>query len=63
MKLKGKIIEKYGSLGKFAKELNISRTSMSKKMNCQSGFSQSDIEKWSSMLDIKSSEYGTYFFN
>ena len=62
-KLRGKIIEKYGSQEKFAKEIGISRVSMSKKLNGKAGFSQKDIQEWSKLLCIDCSEYGTYFFN
>lgn len=62
-KLRGKIIEVYGSQENFAKELGISRTSLSKKMNCKSGFSQADMTKWGELLSIHISQYGEYFFN
>ena len=61
-KLRGRIIEKFGSQDNFAKEIGISKNSLSKKLNCKSGFSQSDITKWSELLEIDSSEYGAYFF-
>lgn len=61
-KLRGRIIEKYGSQDKFAEELGQSRNSVSKKMNCKAGFSQSDIVKWSTLLDVSTEEYGEYFF-
>lgn len=60
--LRGRIIAKYGTQGKFAEKLGISRNSMSKKMNCETGFSQEDIIVWSELLDIKPEEYGVYFF-
>lgn len=61
-KLRGRIIEMYGSQDKFADQLNLSKNSMSKKMNCKVGFSQSDIVKWSTLLNISVDEYGEYFF-
>lgn len=42
-KLRGRIIEMYGTQGKFAEKLGISKNSVSKKMNCQTEFSQADI--------------------
>lgn len=62
-KLRGRIIETYGSQDKFAEKLGTSRNSVSKKMNCKTGFSQADIVKWSLLLNIKIDEYGEYFFN
>lgn len=61
-RLRGRIIEKYGSQEKFAETIGISSNSMSKKMNGRTGFSQRDIVKWSYLLDIKAPEYGEYFF-
>lgn len=62
-RLRGRIIEKYGSQEKFAEAIGISSNSMSKKMNCKTGFSQKDMVKWSELLDIKKSEYSEYFFS
>lgn len=61
-KLRGKIKEVFGSQENFAKEIGISNTSLSKKLNCKSGISQSDIKKWSELLSIDSDDYGAYFF-
>ena len=61
-RLRGRIIEKYGSQEKFAETIGMSSNSMSKKMNGRTGFSQRDIVKWSHLLDIKAPEYGEYFF-
>ena len=62
-KLRGRIIEMYGSQEKFADSLGISRVAMSNKLNCKSGFSQNDIVKWSKLLSIERADYGAYFFN
>lgn len=62
-KLRGRIIEKFGSFGCFAKEIGLSNNSLSKKLTGKTGISQEDIEKWSDLLDIETSEYGVYFFN
>lgn len=61
-KLRGKIIEKFGTQEKFAKEIGISETALSKKMQCKTGISQSDICLWSRLLEILPKEYGEYFF-
>ena len=60
--LRGRIVEKYGTQARFAQELGISQTTMSEKMNCKSGFSQMDIEKWRKLLDIEAIDIGRYFF-
>jgi transcriptional regulator with XRE-family HTH domain len=61
-KLRGRIVEKYGTLSNFAEALGITLVVVSQKMNNKSGFSRADIEKWSNLLDISSSEYDVYFF-
>lgn len=62
-KLKGRIIELYGTQRAFAKKLGISQNSLSKKLTCKTEFSQKDIIKWSALLGISKDEYGEYFFN
>jgi DNA-binding transcriptional regulator YdaS (Cro superfamily) len=61
-KLKGRIVEKFGSQSAFANELGVSENSVSKKLNCKTEFSQSDIVKWSELLCIKIVDYSDYFF-
>ena len=61
-KLRGRIIEKYGTQEEFAREVGISKNSLSLKMNGKTGFSQTDINKWSFLLDISADEIGLYFF-
>lgn len=62
-KLRGRIVEKYGSQENYAESLGISTTSLSKKMTGKTGFSQKDILKWSALLGIKKEQYGEYFFS
>lgn len=61
-KLRGRIIEKYGSMSSFAKKIGITDVSMSNKMQCKTGFSQGDIKCWCELLDIQTNEIGIYFF-
>lgn len=63
-KLRGRIIEKFGSQKAFAKAYGISDNSMSKKMQGKTAISLADIEKMSgpSFLDIKDEEIPVYFF-
>lgn len=62
-KLRGRIIEKFGTQEKFADVLGISKTSLSKKMTGKTGFSQADMIKWGKLLDINACSYGDYFFD
>ena len=61
-KLRGRIIEKYGSQSEFAKAIGLSETSVSNKMQCKSAFDQRDIVKWCEALDIPIEQNGEYFF-
>ena len=61
-KLRGRIIEKYGSQEKYADVLGISTNSLSKKMTGKTGFSQKDITIWADLLLLDKAEYGEYFF-
>lgn len=61
-KLKGRIIEKFGSISEFCKALNTSSTAISLKLNNKAGISRSDIIKWSKLLDISPEQYGVFYF-
>ena len=61
-KLKGRIIEKYKTQKRFARSLDISNQTMSRKMTGKSNFSQSDIVKWCKALEIDLEDAGVYFF-
>lgn len=61
-KLRGRIVEKYGSQGEFAKRLGRTEQSITAKLNGRSQFSQRDIVNWSNALEIEVSEVGFYFF-
>ena len=61
-KLRGKIIEKYVTYGKFAEAINTSVVTVSNKLRGVTQFSQDDIVLWCETLEIPISESGTYFF-
>lgn len=60
--LRGRIVEKYGTQGAFAKEIGITKECMSNKMRGKTAFSQRDIVRWCTLLDIDLKEAGRYFF-
>lgn len=60
-KLRGRIIEKYGTLKEFFKLLSISQVQASKKINGKAQFSQSDMAEWGELLDIDLQEIGVFF--
>jgi hypothetical protein len=61
-KLRGRIVEKFGTQGKFAEAVKLSENSLSKKLNCKVPLTQEEIRLWSELLDIKQSQYAEYFF-
>lgn len=61
-KLRGRIVEVFGTQAAFAKALGISRNSVSKKLAGKTEFSQSDVERWAKLLGIEKWEYGFIFY-
>lgn len=61
-KLRGRIVEKYGSYAAFFRLLNITDIQASKKLNGKAQFRPKDIIQWSRLLDIGSQDIGVYFF-
>ena len=61
-KLKGRIVEKYGSQLNFADAYGISENTLSLKMSNKIRFTSDDIIVISDMLDIPKNEIGSYFF-
>ena len=61
-KLRGRIVEMYGTQNEFFEHLNISKTALSKKMQNKSGFSQDDVVEWCNLLDIDLKDVGSFFY-
>jgi transcriptional regulator with XRE-family HTH domain len=61
-KLRGKIIEKFGTQGNFAKVLGVSERTLSLKLNNKLFFSQDELAKISELLNIDSDKIQIYFF-
>lgn len=61
-KLRGRIVEKVGSNLNFAELMGFSENTMSMKLNNKRSWSQADISKASSILNIKPEEISSYFF-
>lgn len=61
-KLRGRIIEKYKTIGAFALEMGVTPTHMSNKLQNRSPFSQVQIEQVCTLLNIKPKEIPDYFF-
>ena len=60
-KLRGRIIEKWGTYANFFRKLDITEIQASKKLNGKAGFSQDDMILWGNLLDIDSCDLGLYF--
>lgn len=61
-KLRGRIVELYGSQGAFAKEIGKTEQCITAKLSGKTQFSQADIIEWSNALQINVDEVGVYFF-
>lgn len=61
-KLRGRIVEKYGSQGKFAEKVGCSLSFLSQYLNGKKKLDQPTIDKWVDALDIESSDIYGYFF-
>ena len=61
-KLKGRIMEKFGTQGCFSRALGVSERTLSLKLNNKIFFSQDEIAKISELLNINSDEIQVYFF-
>lgn len=61
-KLRGRIIEKYGTLKAFAFDMGWSERTLSLKMNCKVYWKQPEITRATRLLDISSEEVTAYFF-
>lgn len=61
-KLRGKIVEKFGSQRAFSDVLGQSEQTITKKMNSPEGFTQADIVKWCNLLEVSLDEIPDYFF-
>lgn len=61
-KLKGKIVEVFGSQSAFAKEMEWSERTLSLKMNGRVSWKQVDILKAVSLLNLSENDIQEYFF-
>ena len=61
-KLRGRIVEVYGTQGKFAEALGCQSATVARKLNDRQNMTRSDIENWSRLLEIPAEEIPAYFF-
>ena len=60
-KLKKKIVEKYGSLSRFAEVLGLSKSTLSRRFN-ESSFLLNEVRTIKELLEIPDNEAMSYFF-
>lgn len=61
-RLRGRIVEKYGSQSKFAEAVGLSKNITNKKLQGKVGFSRDDMERWAELLDVEVDDIGRFFF-
>lgn len=61
-KLNGKIVEVFGTRGKFAEEMNLSERTVSLKLNNKIPWKQTEIQKAMEILNFQVEEIQDYFF-
>lgn len=62
-KLRGRIIEKFGSVSAFANEFGLTKGAVSLKLHGKSEWTQTQIQSACLILEIPNDEIGTYFFD
>lgn len=61
-KLRGRIVEKFGTQSAFSKKMKMSERTLSLKLNGKIFFVQNEIMKATELLDIPEEEIQAYFF-
>lgn len=61
-KLRGRIIEVFGTQTEFAKALGIEDSTLSYKLRNKRELTRSEIEKWCDLLEIPAEKIHVYFF-
>lgn len=61
-KLRGRIVEKCGTLENFSKEMEITPTTLGKKLSGKSQWTCPEMVKACNVLDITGDEMTSYFF-
>lgn len=59
--LRGKIVEKYGTIKAFSEAIGMTATAASLKLTGKTEFDVPTIRKWCAALDIPLTEAGPYF--
>lgn len=60
-KLRGRIVEKFGSVKKFSEKLGKKQQTVNLKVQGKVGFSRKEIIEWSNLLEILPDDCYSYF--
>lgn len=61
-KLKGRIIEVFGTQGAFAEALGVQQRTVSWKLKNKRELTRAEIERWCDLLKIERKDIADYFF-
>lgn len=61
-KLRGRIVEKFGTIGAFCDAIGMSRQGFSKKLNGEVPFTTDQIDDYMKILEISPEDVFSYFF-
>lgn len=61
-KLRGRIVEKFGTVDAFSQAASLTRGSISDYLNGKKYLNQKDMNEWIKLLDIEKTEIFDYFF-
>ena len=61
-KLRGRIVEKFGTMTAFANALGIAVQTISAKLSGEMGITKEDVLKWTELLEIDHDAVWDYFF-
>lgn len=61
-KLRGRIVEIFGTQSRFAENIGVSEVTVINKLNGKYDFSLNDIIAWANALQISKDDIGAYFF-
>lgn len=61
-KLRGRIVEKFGSVRSFAEKINVANSTICAKLKGKKTITKADVITWSHYLDIEIDDIGVYFF-
>lgn len=61
-KLRGRIVEKFGTIGAFCDAIGMSRQGFSKKLSGEVPFTTDQIDDYMKILDISPEDVFSYFF-